>query len=255
MDAKESFLHYTMNELLIRNFLRPKPYKLKELTRFSSHKYVSIRVALNVLRRAGHVSNRSVIPSALTQPFIDAGPLPDLPEISENAAIGEGLIRHKAFDSIKAKRKEQMRQAVSTAIGEHVQPVLTERKLLEILDTYIRAGAGGKDLLLAIKTRMELGSMGAHTGPPPPTTDEEYVNRLIMLLASAPEHCASAAITRYQARDFGDMALSLAPESVPAVSTDDEEEPDGDIEPHDAPDEGPEDSPTPEIAANAGPAD
>lgn len=190
MRYDQKYRNYTMPRLILENYLRERPLRMKDLCPYAGHDYGSLRVAKSALRRAGRLSKTDEVdlshPENLAMSLVPLGDMQILPA------------PYTKQNEAKAKvAREMAAKAIDAPVGSAEVQDLTEEQLKRILSSFIQAGGGGKDFIGAINSYRDMIGNSAPPGPPAPLTEEETIDRIVRVLQSAAPHLSAEAIARF----------------------------------------------------------
>jgi len=223
MRYDQKYRGYTMPRLILENYLRPVPHRMKDLVAFAGHSYASLRVAKNTLVRTGRLSKDGV---------------PDLSH-PENIALmpleplGEITILPKSYTKQNEAHAKHARTVAAEAIGathgDRETKRLTESEVKDILSVYIKQGAGGKDFIAAVNAYLAFTATKEPLGLPAPLSPAEVESRILRLLRASDRAAAIAAAEAFLA--------CPEPPAEPSPETADEAALEPAVGPSDPPDE------------------
>ena len=205
ISSRGPYATWTIDDLICANAARPVPLPLTELPKYAGHSYTSINVRYSVAKRTGRLSRDGVF---LSDHPLNATiqPLPDLPPGWTLPDPSPGQPAHAA---ILAGR-------VGATVGESVPAGLSYDRLLAILDNYIINGGSGRDILTAIKTRLEQTDLSRAAGPPPPSTPAAMTARLVALLREVPPDIVNDAIAQWRSNPLPTLLETPCAETTPS---------------------------------------
>jgi hypothetical protein len=191
------FASWTAERLILCNYLRETPHTYTVLTRFAGHKNLSLRVEANRLRQKGQpggarlTKDNQVVPDHPKNLALELFPLPDPP--------ADLPAPHSNIRAANAKVVADLVQArlPGTLPAAGARHRLSVDQLVGLVDDYIASGAGGREFLAAIRTRVDMEGLAKHPGPPPPLTDADMVAELLALLKELPPHVCTQAWSHY----------------------------------------------------------
>lgn len=175
------YADWSMPQLVISNFLREHPVSYPELSLYAGHKSASLRVCATTMRRTGRLTKNNIV-------------IREHPANSNFQPLPDRV--HSQFTNPHDENRRVEAQAIVTqVVGPLGRARLTMDQLIEITDEYIRTGAAGKDLLNAVRARIDLeGIAPPPLGPPPPSTPTTFTQRLHDLIVEVPDAILEAAL-------------------------------------------------------------
>ena len=226
MRYDQRYKHYTMPKLILENYLREVPLRIKDLTAYANHSYASLRVAKNTLRRNGRLLDGDKVDLDHAENIkANLKPLEDLHELP------------KAFSKHRAEKAATIRALNATAntskpltADPNESELVTKESIFQALARYFSDGGGGKDYVPTAKLLLENLAAARAPGPPAPSTDAALIARVLRVLNSVEKNIADIAIYTFQNQ--------AEPEEVPDAPRSSE----------DAPRTPPDPSPDPEVS-------
>lgn len=175
MRYDQKYKNYSAQRLLLENYLRPVPLRLKELMVYAGHAYDTLKVAKSALKREGRLLNNATIPDHPENIAMSLEPLEDM------------RILPKPYTKVNEAHAKKAREHAAEALGAAANTAriarLSESEVKDILSTYIKNGANGKDFIAAVNAYLAFTSTKEPLGLPAPLSDDELTTRLAQLLA------------------------------------------------------------------------
>lgn len=216
MRYDQKYKNYTVPRLLLENALREVPLRLKELCLYAGHKYDSLKVGKNALKRQNRLVDGVVNMSHPDNYALDLHPLEDIKYLPAPNS------------KINAKAAKEAASLVARAIGAEPGTAtvgnLTVGQIKSLLSEYIQMGAGGKDFIASITKYLDLITDRQAIGPPAPLTPAETTDRILRVLTSAAPESVAEAIERYHALNAQESPTDV-PEDQTKADTPETEEP------------------------------
>lgn len=201
MRHDQRYKNYTMPKLILENYLRDRPLRLKELCEYSGHGYASLRVAKNKLRQEGRLDGDTVVSGHPLNLQLTLQPLGELTRMG------------KPHSNVNAKAMTKASAIVTEVYGKDAVKeikLMNRDELRAILSEFIRQGGDGKNFIGAISA---LGSLGTdhHNGPPAPLSVAQRIAHLLLCMLSAEPSEVREAFAQWEVEHVNHTLYGEAP--------------------------------------------